>query len=134
MKLLFDSSAIIEFFRNNQDAVQVVASADEIFTSSICAYEVLVGEMYREQKGLHSSSEKAKAFFEMRAVLEFNYADSVSAARIMSKLLLKGKKVDEFDVLIAAQALSRGATVLTKDSRHFDVLRDEFSLLVQIIK
>ena len=131
MKLFVDSSAIIEFFENNQSAVKAIDEADEIYTSAICAHEVLFGEYYKREKGGHALADRMESFLKTVATLPFTYENSMLASKMKVKLYTSGKKIDEFDVLIAAQALSMGAVLLTKDSRHFDVLSDEFSLRVQ---
>ena len=45
--------------------------------------------------------------------------------------MLKGRKVDDFDVLIAAQALANDAKVLTKDSKHFEIIKEETGLAIE---
>jgi len=131
MSLFLDSSAIIELFKDNRSVTDVIANASEVYTSSICAYEVLLGEKYREEKGMHSYLGKIQQLFEEIATLPFTYKDSIKASAIMAKLSAKGKKVDEFDVMIAAQALAVGAIILTKDAKHFEVLREEIELPMQ---
>lgn len=133
MNLFLDSSAIIEFFRNSEQVVDLVTNADALYTSSICAYEVLLGERYNEMKGRRSSIEKTKKFFETIATLPFTYADASNASELMRKLSSKGRKVDEFDVLIASQAAATGAVLLTKDARHFSIIKEEFGLEIRIV-
>ncbi|MCL4379644.1 MAG: type II toxin-antitoxin system VapC family toxin [Candidatus Marsarchaeota archaeon] len=133
MKIFLDSSAIIEFFRNTPKAVDAVNNADEIYTSSICAYEVLLGEIYREEKYGKSHLEKMQRFFETAATLPFTHSDSSRAAGMIVKLSLKGKKVPDFDAMIATQALSNGATVLTKDPKHFNAIKEETGLSVEVV-
>lgn len=59
------------------------------------------------QAGAPSRYNKVKGFFEVVAILPFNYDDAIYASDVMAKLMKKGKKVDEIDVLIAAQAKSK---------------------------
>ena len=133
MKLFLDSSAIIEFLKGNDKARDAIAAADELYTSSICAYEVLVGEKFVELKGMHSSYQNTLKFFDSILTLQFTYADSVRASEIAAELMLKGRKVDDFDVLLASQALANGATILTKDYRHFEVIEDSTDLSVEAL-
>ncbi len=133
MKLFLDSSAVIELFKNNQGVVAAIEGADEVYTSSLCAYEVLVGEKYVDAKGMKSHFKEAAGFFETIATLPFDYSDAKKAADVMAKLSAKGKKVPEMDALIAAQAEPLGLTILTKDARHFDVISKETGLKMQTI-
>ncbi len=130
MKLFLDSSAIIEFFKNNQHVVDAVGKADELYTSSLCAYEVLFGEKYREEKGLVSHYNYTLMFFETIATISFTYHDAIIASGIMAKLALKGRKVAEIDALIAAQAIGKEAIVLTTDAKHFKIMKEEIGLLI----
>ncbi len=133
MKLFLDSSAIIEFLKGNDKASDAIAAADELYTSSICAYEVLVGEKFVELKGMRSAYQATLKFFDSVLTLQFTYADSVGASKIAAELMLSGKKVNDFDVLLASQALANGATILTKDSRHFEVIKDSTGLSVEAL-
>lgn len=130
MKLFLDSSAVIELFKSNQKVVELINEADEVYTSSLCAYEVLLGEKYLENKGRRSQYTEVCVFFETAATIPFEYSDAKSASEIMAALSSKGKKIPEMDALITAQALASGATIVTRDSRHFKALEEETGLSV----
>lgn len=134
MKLFLDSSAVIELFKNNRDVVAAIEEADEVCTSSLCAYEVLVGEKYVEAKGMKSHYKDAADFFETAATLPFNYGDAKKAAGVMAALSAGGKRVPEMDALIAVQAHSAGLTILTKDAKHFSGISRETGLEVRMIR
>ncbi len=134
MRIFLDSSAIIELFKSNKDVSDAIKAAEEAYTSSICAYEVLTGERYMVEKGMNSSYPKVLKFFDKIAVADFTYADSILASRISAKLISKGKKVDDFDILIAAQALAKEASVLTKDTKHFRILKTEMGVSITEIR
>ena len=133
MNIFLDSSAIIELFKNNDRISDTISEADDVYTSAICAYEVLLGEAYMIEKGRQSMLEKVQKFFETTNPLPFTYGNSLKASIMFSKLSAKGKKVDDFDVLIAAQALEKEATIITTDAKHFKVLRDEIGISVKIL-
>ncbi|MBX8636824.1 MAG: type II toxin-antitoxin system VapC family toxin [Thermoplasmata archaeon] len=128
MKLFLDSSAIIELFANNKEVIDSIEKADEVYTSSLCSYEVLMGERFSERKGIKSHYKEASAFFDSAATLPFTHDDSKTASDIMATLSLKGRKVPDMDILIAAQALDRKCTILTKDARHFAIIGKETNL------
>ncbi len=128
MKLFLDTSAIIEFMKNNSKAKDAIVQADELYTSTICAYEVLVGEKYQTLKGRHSAYPKALKFFEATLTLLPSLPNAIKGSEIMAKLMLKGEQVESLDAIIAAQALDCGATILTKDVKHFDIIKRETGL------
>ncbi len=133
MNLFLDSSAIIELFKNNQKTVKIIEGAEKIYTSTIFAYEVLLGEEYMNNRRKSSLIEKVQNFFETATTLSLTYKNTVKASAIAGKLLAKGKKIDDFDISIAAQALENNAVVLTKDIKHFEILREETGLAIEKI-
>ncbi len=133
MNLFLDSSAIIKLFKNNQKTVKIIEGTEKIYTSTICAYEVLLGEEYMNNRRKSSLIEKVQNFFETATTLSLTYKNTVKASAIAGKLLAKGKKIDDFDISIAAQALENNAVVLTKDIKHFEILREETGLAIEKI-
>ncbi|EET90435.1 MAG: type II toxin-antitoxin system VapC family toxin [Candidatus Micrarchaeales archaeon] len=107
--------------------------AESLYTSTLCAYEVLLGEKYNEVKGLKSSYIQVSLLFAQIETIALAYDDAIKASEIAAKLIGKGKKVDDIDILVAAQALKIGATVLTRDFRHFEILGKETGLPVERI-
>lgn len=54
--------------------------------------------------------------------------DSVIGSRIYKRLKDKGKLIGGFDILISAQAINKGLTLMTKDS-DFIKIKEEFNEL-----
>ena len=129
MKLFLDSSAIIEFMKNDGKAVEAVNAADELYTSTVCAYEVLVGERYQYLKGKNTSYQKVFDFFKNIASLPPTLDDAKIASDIMASLMLEGKMVDPLDTIIAAQAITVDAILLTKNQKHFRSIQKENNML-----
>ncbi len=124
MKAFLDSSVIIDFLKGDTAVEEIIKQAKEVYTSSLCAYEVLLGEAYSESKGRPAQYSRTRRFFDTITTLPFTSQDALCASGLTSGLTLKGKKVSEFDSLIAAQALMIGATLITKDA-HFNVIKEE---------
>jgi predicted nucleic acid-binding protein len=112
MKILVDASAIIEWRANNPNAINAIRGSDNINISSLSQYEVLVGE----------EDEKAKVFFREFPLLPFTGRDSLTAVSIYKSLSRKGKIINTMDMLIAAQAIERGLTIVTRDG-DFDRIK-----------
>ena len=51
--------------------------------------------------------------------LAFDAQDSVTAGNIRAQLEIKGTPIGPYDVLIASQALVRGLTIVTHNTREF---------------
>jgi predicted nucleic acid-binding protein len=108
MSLFLDTSAIIEWERNNPKVVSFIRAEKEINISSICVYETLVG-LKREKR------RKVLDFFSSFPLTSFNSDDSFLAAEIYQALTKNGKVVNSRDILIAAQAKRRNLRILTGD-------------------
>ena len=110
--LFLDSSTIIEY---NDDVTAVVEYVDDngpLFTSAICVYEVVQGEMWATNKGAHV----VRQGFGGVQSLELNEDIAMEAARIQNELRRDGDEMSTRDLLIAATACSTGAELVVADS------------------
>ncbi|MEM0173195.1 MAG: type II toxin-antitoxin system VapC family toxin [Sulfolobaceae archaeon] len=108
MKVLLESSAIIEYLKGNKRAKEVLDNAEDFYVSSLSAYEILLGKV---------DESKILDFLSAFKVLSVTLKDSVIASRIYKRLKDKGMLIgSSFDILIAAQAINRDLTLVTKDT------------------
>jgi predicted nucleic acid-binding protein len=119
--LFLDSSTIIEYSEENPTVVEYLEDSGQLFTSAICVYEVVNGEMW-------ATGESARAVrngFGGVQSIELNEEIAMEAARIQTQLRRDGDEMAVRDLLIAATARSTGAELVVADS-DFDVehLRD----------
>lgn len=133
MKIFLDSSAIIGFLKGDQGVVAAISGAEAIYSSALCAHEVLIGEKFNQLKGLKSYYVQASLLFAKIETMPVNYPTAMNSAEMAAKLMAVGRTVDSIDVIIAAQALEKGATVLTKDAKHFRALENEIGVGVKVI-
>ncbi len=131
MNILLDSSAIIGFLRGRDNVKSEVDAADEVYTSSLCVFEVLLGDAYSRLKGLNPKSH-ALSFFEGTAVVPFNMDDAKRASEMQALLVSKGKRINGLDVLIAASAVRVDSVIITYD-QDYKILSDLLSVNVKII-
>lgn len=115
MKILLDTSAIIEFLKGNIKVKDVVEKSLDVYTSTLCVYEVFRGALFLEAKGYRSDLNRIREFIGVLNVLDLKVEDVLKASEIWSKLKLQGITINDADVLIFAQAVNRGLTVVTKD-------------------
>ncbi len=114
MKLLMDTSAIISYVNGDGRVLQEMEKAESVCTSSLCAYETLVGSQ---------DEVKVERLVAALTPLPFTFRDSRRAAAIYAKISKSGRKVNVMDVLICSQAVERGLAVLTGD-KDFAKIRD----------
>ena len=117
MKLLIDTSAIIDYINGDEKILHIMDGADDVRTSSLCAYETLIGA---------SGNKVAERFMADLSPFPFTFRDSRRAADIYRLISKKGKTVNVVDILIYAQAIERGLSILTKDN--------DFSLINNVVK
>jgi hypothetical protein len=119
MKVLIESSAIIEYLKGNAKVKEIISNSEDFYVSTLTIFEVLLGEV---------EENKILDFFSAFNVIGLNKKDSVIASRIYKRLRDKGKLIGYFDILISAQAINRGLTLVTKDTDFLKVA-DEFNEL-----
>ena len=119
MKVLIESSAIIEYLKGNAKVKEIISNSEDFYVSTLTIFEVLLGKV---------EENKILDFFSAFNVIGLNRKDSIVASRIYKRLRDKGKLVGYFDILISAQAINRGLTLVTKDTDFLKVA-DEFNEL-----
>jgi len=117
--LFLDSSTIIEYNDDNPDVVNYVDGQGQLFTSAICVYEVVEGEMWATNKSAHVIRQ---GFGGVRSI-ELNEEITLEAARMQNELRRDGDEMAVRDLLIGATARSTGAELVVADSdfetKHF---------------
>jgi len=80
---------------------------------------------YEAKRGLVAAgaATKLKAFVKVCAALTvdaLNIKDVDTASNIYASLKKQGKPIEDADLLIAAQAVTRGYTLVTNNTKHFE--------------
>jgi len=123
MRVLIESSAIIEYLKGNAKVKEILSNSEDFYASTLTIFEVLLGEV---------EENKILDFLSAFNVIGLNKKDSVIASRIYKRLRDKGKLIGYFDILISAQAINRGLTLVTKDTDFLKVA-DEFNELKVVL-
>ena len=113
---LLDTNIVIALFANEVEVKDSLASASEIFISSIT-----VGELcYGAKKSARSTEnlERIKDFVANITVLRCDVETAYLYGEIKNKLRLKGRPLPENDIWIAAISLQYNLTLVTRDA-HF---------------
>ncbi|NAZ26446.1 MAG: PIN domain-containing protein [Nanoarchaeota archaeon] len=123
MKVLIESSAIIDYLKGNKKVEEVILNSEDFYISSLTVYEVLLGKV-KESEILD--------FLSAFKIINLTKKDVVIGSKIYKKLKDKGKVIGNFDILISAQAINRRLTLVTKDSDFLKV-KEEFKKLNLIL-
>jgi len=119
---LLDTSAVIALLKRNRQARAAVERAvdadDTVALSAISVHELWYGVARSERPG-----ENVKGLRDFLAtgypVLSFDIEDAEVAGNARGALADSGKPIGPYDILIAAQAIRRNATLITSNEKEF---------------
>lgn len=123
MKYLLDTNAVIALLKNQPTAVRsrlrrVVARGAEITVSSIVLYELWYGVARSERR--RENTERLRVFLSGNVgVVPFDDEDAAMAGDMRAELERAGTPIGPYDLLIAAQAVRSGATLVTANVSEF---------------
>ena len=119
-----DTDVIIDFLKNKLYAVKAIDEfkrKEEILTTSITVFELLKGIVRLEDE-----EEKIKTFQFLGNVriLNFDIVASKKAASVFESLRKEGNVMDTLDLMIASIALANNTSILTKNTKHFERVKE----------
>lgn len=123
MNYLLDTNAVIALLKNQPAGVRgrlrrVASKGASIAVSSIVLYELWYGVARSARR--HENAERLRVFLSGRiAVMPFDEEDAVAAGDLRATLETAGCPIGPYDLLIAAQALRSGATLVTANVSEF---------------
>jgi len=109
--LFLDSSTIIAYSDDIDPIVEHVDAGGELFTSPICVYEVVEGEMWESGRTAYT----VRQGFAGVKSLPLNEEIALEAARLQHQLRQNGDEMAVRDLLIGATARSTGAELVVAD-------------------
>ena len=131
MKLLLDTSFLIQLMKKNSRAIEVLQSkkkdSEDILISSLSIYELLAGAQYIHQK--HNSMDEFRKIEKvMRFLTEVPVNSKIvwKAAEIRAKLKINGESIPDIDLLIACS--DEDILILTYDKDFLPLLQYEFNI------
>ncbi|MDG6996340.1 MAG: type II toxin-antitoxin system VapC family toxin [Nitrososphaerota archaeon] len=118
--VVLDTDIIVGLLKGNSEAIDEVRRLEEngesLSTTLITAYELMKGA-YISSKPDENLARVQDSISTLR-VLELSLVACEEAAKIYRQLKEKGVLIGEFDVLIAATAISNDEPLMTRDT-HF---------------
>lgn len=127
MSYLLDTNVCIALINGSSPKVrtrlaQAVRRGAALATSSIVAHELWYG--VAKSGRVAQNANRLKAFLERAvAVLDYSAKDAQAAGEIRVDLERKGKRIVEYDTLIAGQAFARNLVLVTANTREFQRVR-----------
>ncbi len=124
MNYLLDTNVCIALINGTSDKARrryFQATAGKILPqiSSIAAHELWYG--VAKSGRVPQNANRLTAFLSSAVtVLDFTERDAKAAAEIRATLERKGKRIGEYDTLIAGQAFSRNLILVTANTREFE--------------
>ena len=117
MPYLVDSDVLIDISRGKQAAREYVDALPEGWAiSQVSALELIVGA--RDERELA----KIDAFLSAYVIVPLRDATGTRAYELL-KLYAKSHGLHVFDSLLAATAIEEGLTLVTRNRRHFGVIK-----------
>jgi tRNA(fMet)-specific endonuclease VapC len=122
-----DTNAVIALLKNQPASVRgrlrrVVSRGASIGVSSLVLYELWYGVARSERR--RDNAERLRIFLSGNVdVIPFDEQDAVTAGDLRAALETAGTPIGPYDLLIAAQALRSGATLVTANISEFARVR-----------
>ena len=115
---LLDTNTLSYYFRGEGEVAKrlLATPPQEIAISSITLFELEYG--LRRRPG-HKHSAQLQGFVSLISVISLDAASAKAAADIRIALDKKGTPIGPFDLLIAACAIARPATLVTHNTQEF---------------
>ena len=124
MKYLLDTDICIALFRGKDNVVKKIAKIGlkECAISEITRTEILVGREIAKLKQLKVKDFFFDSFFNSITIYPFSdipMSNSVKRyAENKAKLIVTGKRIEDFDLIIASTAQAHGLTLVTGNISH----------------
>src|SRR3989344_578925 len=121
MKIYFiETSAIINFLKNKENAVSYIESLEGELTSSfVCLAELYEG-IYRVQNPKELEKGVLLFFTGLTEVYELDQEIAKNFGQIRAKLKKRGEVIEDIDIMIPATCLAQNLTLVTYNSKHFE--------------
>ncbi|AZO28289.1 type II toxin-antitoxin system VapC family toxin [Mesorhizobium sp. M1B.F.Ca.ET.045.04.1.1] len=122
MIYLLDTNAVIAIMKGDDDLLKVLKrnKPQDFALSAIVAHELYYGAC----RGQRTEENLARLDALLFPVLEFDREDARHAGEIRAMLAVSGTPIGPFDVLIGGQARARSLTLMTRNVREFERIKN----------
>ncbi|MCW4006763.1 MAG: type II toxin-antitoxin system VapC family toxin [Candidatus Bathyarchaeota archaeon] len=121
-QVVLDTDILIDLLRGKKDAEVLISTLERkrftFFTTAVNVYELHYGAHKSTKK--EQSLQATKKLLRRMPILPFTNRAAAKAGHIFAGLEAKGQSIGLSDAFIAAIALTRGYSVVTRNSSHFN--------------
>ena len=122
MTLSVDTNVLVEVLRNRNLAVRrafasAIAGSEPVVTSLIVHHELMFGAVRHNDPAAERI--KIRRVLSQIGIEPLDARDMAVAADVRGDLGRRGMPIGPYDLLIAGQALARGWTIVTNNTREF---------------
>ena len=119
MSYLIDTDVVIELERKTPPALykRFAENAGQLHISTISVAELHYGVAHSTRS--QQMREALEALLTQLHILDFTETDAVNAGEIRHELRREGTPIGAYDMLIAAQARTRGLVLVSGNTREF---------------
>lgn len=127
MNYLLDTNAVIALLKNQPSNVRrrfrrVVSEGGSVAVPSVALYELWYGVARSERR--NENAERLRVFLSGDiGIVAFGDEDAAAAGDLRATLEAAGTPIGPYDLLIAAQALRSGTTLVTANVSEFSRVR-----------
>jgi len=120
-KVILDTTVLVDFIRNREDAVAFVKNLSE--KHEICTTDINVFELYY---GAYLSKQTDKNVAAVKGIINTIIVFSTTeesmeiSAKLLAELDKKGQKIEIKDVLVAGICLLNSCPIATQNKKHFE--------------
>jgi tRNA(fMet)-specific endonuclease VapC len=121
MSYLLDTDVIIDFLRQNKEAVEKIAALNDV-----CKLNTTIINLCELYEGVYLSnqqSEQLRVLFNFMSSVDILTPDLDTALTFgLTKTMLKkkGKIIGDFDTLIASIAMTNNLILVTRNKKHYE--------------
>lgn len=116
-----DTNIIIEYFRGDKVvANRLERAVPDLALSSLVAAELIYGACRSDRSEKHL--EQVHQFLALVQVIPFDLACANNFGELKARLTREGRIPGEIDMMIAATCISHAATLITRNTKHFEAI------------
>jgi len=124
LRILLDTSALIELERRNEDAIalvkRLIANNEELIISTVTISEILLGVYFQK---VHENVGEAKKLLSQFTWIPLDEKIADMTAKYEALLLAIGNQIEFKDVAIAATfAATKSDFLITQNKKHFEII------------
>ena len=127
MTACLDTNVLVDVLDGRRQAVRrryqvELDTGRQVVVPSLVAHELLFGALVSARPDFHA--QEVRKLLSNHEIIDWSAGDAYAGARLRARLRLEGNSIGPFDTLAAGQALNRGWTLVTANTREFSRIEE----------